>query len=139
MVTLLLGRTEPISALSAEPLSVPPGNLIIASIIGLLSIIAPTSPARTLSPPFRWESLWPVEITSVAKRPQALADAAAVLFVIDREAIRRSGATSIPELLRMVPGVLVRRIEANKWAISSRGCSRPITSWSSVKPSIVGS
>jgi iron complex outermembrane receptor protein len=67
------------------------------------------------------EELMDVEVTSVAKRPQRLADAAAAVFVIGPEDIRRSGATSVPELLRMVPGVEVARIDANKWAVSIRG------------------
>src|SRR3989475_3067640 len=67
------------------------------------------------------EDLMNVQVTSVSKRSQKLADAAAAIFVITQEDIRRSGATSIPEVLRMVPGVQVARIDENKWAISSRG------------------
>ncbi len=67
------------------------------------------------------EELMDVEVTSVSKRPQRLADAAAAIFVITQEDIRRPGATNIPELLRMVPGVEVARIDANKWAVSVRG------------------
>lgn len=58
---------------------------------------------------------------SVAKRPQKVADSAAAVFVITQEDIRRTGATSIPEALRMVPGLEVARIDENKWAIGSRG------------------
>src|SRR6184192_4372450 len=67
------------------------------------------------------EELMNVEVTSVAKRPQRVADAAAAVFVITQEDIRRSGAASIPEALRMVPGLQVARIDENKWAIGSRG------------------
>ncbi len=67
------------------------------------------------------EELMDVEVTSVSKRRQRLADAAAAVFVIGQEDIRRSGATSVPELLRMVPGAEVARIDANKWAVSIRG------------------
>src|SRR5437588_3594033 len=67
------------------------------------------------------EELMNVEVTSVAKRPQRLADAAAAIFVITQEDIRRSGAASIPEALQMVPGLEVVRIDENKWAIGSRG------------------
>jgi iron complex outermembrane receptor protein len=62
-----------------------------------------------------------VTVTSVSKKAQKITEAAAAVFVIDQEDIRRSGATSIPEVLRMVPGLEVARIDANKWAISSRG------------------
>jgi iron complex outermembrane receptor protein len=67
------------------------------------------------------EDLMNVQVTSVSKRSQKLADAAAAIFVITQEDIRRSGATSIPEALRMVPGLQVARIDENKWAITSRG------------------
>src|SRR6266571_2016144 len=67
------------------------------------------------------EELMNVEVTSVAKRPQRVADAAAAVFVLTQEDIRRSGAASVPEALRMVPGLQVARIDENKWAIGSRG------------------
>lgn len=69
------------------------------------------------------EELMNIEITSVSKKPQKLSNAAAAIFVITQEAIRRSGVTSIPEALRMVPGLQVARMDANKWAITSRGFS----------------
>jgi len=67
------------------------------------------------------EDLMDIEITSVAKRAQKLSEAPAAVFVITQEDIRRSGATSISESLRMAPGLQVARIDANKWAITSRG------------------
>ena len=67
------------------------------------------------------EELMNIEITSVSKKPERLADAAAAIFVITQEDICRSGATSIPEALRMVPGINVARIDSNKWAVTSRG------------------
>jgi len=67
------------------------------------------------------EDLMNMQVTSVSKRTQKVADAAAAIFVITQEDIRRSGATSIPEALRMVPGLQVARIDENKWAIGSRG------------------
>lgn len=67
------------------------------------------------------EQLMEMEVTSAAKKPQKFSQAAAAIFVITAEDIRRSGAISIPEALRMVPGIEVARIDANKWAITSRG------------------
>jgi iron complex outermembrane receptor protein len=67
------------------------------------------------------EDLMNLEVTSVSKRTQKVADAAAAVFVITQEDIRRSGAASIPEALRLVPGLQVARIDENKWAIGSRG------------------
>ena len=67
------------------------------------------------------EDLLQVEVYSVSKRTASLADSPAAVFVITREQLQRSGAPSIPEALRMVPGVEVGRIGANKWAVSVRG------------------
>lgn len=67
------------------------------------------------------EELMDVQVTSVSKRAEPISAAAAAVFVITQEDLRRSGATSIPEALRMVPGVQVARIDASKWAISARG------------------
>jgi len=70
---------------------------------------------------FSIEELMDIKVTSVSKKSQRLSDSAAAIFVITREDIRRSGATSIPDALRMAPGVNVARIDANKWAINCRG------------------
>ncbi len=69
------------------------------------------------------DELMNVEVTSVSKHEQKLFEAPAAVHVITQEDIRRSGATCIPELLRMVPGLHVAKINANKWAIGSRGFS----------------
>ncbi len=67
------------------------------------------------------EELLAVEITSVSKKSEKATEAPAAVFVINQDDIKRSGATTIPEVLRMVPGLQVARIDANKWAVSSRG------------------
>jgi len=67
------------------------------------------------------EELSMVEVTSVSRRPQALADAAAAIFVISAEDIRRSGATSLPEVLRLAPNLNVQRVNSVDYAISARG------------------
>jgi iron complex outermembrane receptor protein len=67
------------------------------------------------------EDLMNTKVTSVSKKEQSLSRTAAAIFVISAEDIRRSGATNIPDLLRMVPGVDVAQIDANTWAISVRG------------------
>src|SRR5271163_3599102 len=61
------------------------------------------------------------QVTSVSKKEQSLSRTAAAIFMITADAIQRSGATNIPDLLRMVPGVDVAQINANTWAISIRG------------------
>ena len=70
---------------------------------------------------FSIEDLMNIKVTSVSKKPQRIADTAAAIYVITSEDIRRSGMSSVPELLRLVPGVIVGQIDANKWAISVRG------------------
>src|SRR5262245_32518501 len=67
------------------------------------------------------EALMKMPVTSVSRKPERLSDAAAAIFVITQEDIRRSGATSIPEALRLSPGLEVARQDAHTWAISSRG------------------
>lgn len=67
------------------------------------------------------EELMNVAIVSASKKKQKLADAPAAVFVITSDDIRRSGATSIPEALRMAPGVQVGRIGTDKWSVSIRG------------------
>lgn len=69
------------------------------------------------------EDLMAIEITSVAKKPQRLTEAASAIHVLGREEIRRSGATNLPELLRTVPGVQVARIDGSRYAVSIRGFS----------------
>jgi iron complex outermembrane recepter protein len=67
------------------------------------------------------EDLMNIEVTSVSKKEQKMSQAAAAIFVITQEDIHRSGATNIPDLLRMVPGLDVSQINANSWAVSVRG------------------
>src|SRR4029077_14809575 len=67
------------------------------------------------------EELMDVEVTSVTKEPQRLLQAAASIQVITAEDIRRSGATRIPEALRLADNLEVAQINAHDWAISARG------------------
>lgn len=62
-----------------------------------------------------------IEVTSVSKQAEKASEAAAAIFVITQEDIRRSGATSIPEALRISPGLSVSQAGSHQWAISSRG------------------
>ncbi len=65
--------------------------------------------------------LMQIQVTSAGRKEQNLFDVPAAIYVIDSEDIKISAATSLPELLRMVPGLQVARIGSSKWAISSRG------------------
>jgi iron complex outermembrane receptor protein len=67
------------------------------------------------------EELSAIEITSVSKRPERLNEAAASVYVLRNEDIRRSGVASLPEILRLAPNLHVARIDAQDYAISARG------------------
>jgi len=62
-----------------------------------------------------------VEVTSVSKKAEKANEAAAAIFVITQEDIKRSGATSIPDALRLAPGIEVAQAGAHDWAVTSRG------------------
>ncbi|WP_349027777.1 TonB-dependent receptor plug domain-containing protein [Methyloglobulus sp.] len=61
------------------------------------------------------------KVVTATRSEQQLTDTAAAAYVISQDDIRRSGATTIPEALRMVPGLHVAQISSTKWAISARG------------------
>ncbi len=67
------------------------------------------------------EDLMNTRVTSVSKTEQKLSRTASAIFVLTATDIARSGATNIPDLLRIVPGMDVAQIDANTWAISARG------------------
>lgn len=86
-------------------------------------------PAKAGSPDLTQESienLMNMAVTSVSKTEQKLSRVAAAIFVITQEDIRRSGATNIPDLLRMVPGLDVAQINGSTWAIGSRGFNQQL-------------
>ncbi|MBT5307599.1 MAG: TonB-dependent receptor [Candidatus Scalindua sp.] len=97
-------------------------GMIIILVMGACSALwAETSDLKTEIMP---EDLFFMHIPTVitaAKKEQKQSDTTAATFVITSEDIRRSGARTIPDLLRMVPGIQVARMDANKWAITSRG------------------
>ncbi|HEY9568830.1 MAG TPA: TonB-dependent receptor [Thalassobaculum sp.] len=97
--------------------------------IGLVTAVAAHAPAavaattpsvedlRALS----LEELANVEVISVFKRPQTLSRTPASVYVITRDDIRRSGALTLPEVLRLAPNLMVARMNSRDYAISSRG------------------
>src|SRR5436305_10239208 len=74
---------------------------------------AQTSPADLAR--ISLEDLMNIEITSASRKEQRVADTAAAVFVLTQEDIRRSGLTTLSDLLRLEPGVDVAQINANKW------------------------
>jgi iron complex outermembrane receptor protein len=101
-----------------------------ASILGLFLVLAGAGsafPAEVHSPSvpdftqFTLEELANYPVTSVSKSEEKLSTAAAAIHVITQDDIRRSGVTSIPEALRLAPGLQVARVNAHTWGISARG------------------
>ena len=82
---------------------------------------APAGKAVDLADELRWLKAERMIITSVSKRPEVLFEAPAAVAVITNDDIRRSGARSFPEALRLVPGMSVAQADANTWAVSARG------------------
>lgn len=62
-----------------------------------------------------------VEVTTTSKEPEEVWRTPAAVFVITQDDIRRSGATSIPEILRLAPGVEVAQVDSDHWSIGIRG------------------
>lgn len=73
------------------------------------------------------EDLMNMEISSVSKKKERLSDAAAAVYVITNDDLRRSGVTNIPDALRMVPGISVARINSSAWAVTARGFNNQYT------------
>ncbi len=77
----------------------------------------PSNPVKQLT----LEQLGDVRITTVSKEPEEVWKTAAAIYVITREDIQHSGVTSVPDALRLAPGVEVARIDSSKWSIGIRG------------------
>lgn len=67
------------------------------------------------------EELMEVEVTTVSRRPEPLKEVSSAVQIITQEEIRRSGARSIPEALRIASNLQVSQVNSHNWAISSRG------------------
>jgi len=67
------------------------------------------------------EELLQVTVTTAGRKPQSLSKTPAAIFVVSQEDIQRSGARTIPDILRMVPGIQVQQVDASSWAVTSRG------------------
>src|ERR1700678_3700118 len=97
-----------------------PWRLTLAALLAALSSYAQQPKDPDLSQA-SLEDLMNIQVTSVSKKEQQLSKTGAAIFVITQDDIRRSGATNIPDLLRLAPGVDVAQVDANRWAISIRG------------------
>jgi iron complex outermembrane receptor protein len=89
--------------------------------IGIAPATAGTVPTISELKRLNVEDLMNVEVTSVARHPEKLIETASAIQVITQEQIRRSGATSIPEALRLADNLQVAQKNSHDWAISARG------------------
>lgn len=67
------------------------------------------------------EQLMDLEVTAIMKSATRLSDTPGAIYVLSNDDVKRTGATTIPEALRLVPGLNVARIDSNEWPISARG------------------
>ena len=96
--------------------------LVACPVASTWALSAPDSSLADLS----LEELANLKITSVSRRAERISDAAASVYVITAEAIRRSGASSLPEALRLAPNLQIAQIDANQYAITARGFNNAI-------------
>lgn len=67
------------------------------------------------------EQLGNIEVTTTSKEPEQVWKTAAAIYVITQQAIQRSGVRTLPDALRLAPGVEVAQIDSNKWSVGIRG------------------
>src|SRR5437764_626430 len=67
------------------------------------------------------EELANIEVTSVSRTSERVSSAPSAIYVLTPEDLQRSGATSLPEALRLAPNLQVAQIDSHQWAISARG------------------
>lgn len=102
-------------------------GLPLLACLGGIAFLSVNTQAREVKPKpvalidLSIEELARLPVTSVSRRPAPLATAAAAIYVITGEDIRRSGATSLPEALRLAPNLQVARVNARNYAIAARG------------------
>lgn len=102
------------------PLPLPRRRRTVA--LAMTAALSPAVPATELAD-LELEQLREVVVTTVSRRAETLDRAAASVTVISRDDIRRSGATSLPEALRLATPLNVVQVDANQWTVSARGFS----------------
>jgi iron complex outermembrane receptor protein len=97
------------------------GTAVVAVLMGAASAANPGDGGNDDFTSFSLEDLMALEVTTASKRAERASDAAAAVFVLTRDDISRSGAVTVADALRLVPGVNVAQINANSWAVTVRG------------------
>jgi iron complex outermembrane receptor protein len=118
-----ISRFEPGPPIPATLLSLMAWLLIATATAVQSSAFQATQDARSgaLLKQLTLEQLGNVEVTTVSKEPEQVWKTPAAIYVLTKQDIIRSGATSIPEALRLVPGVEVARTDSNTWTVGVRG------------------
>ncbi|HYV30863.1 MAG TPA: Plug domain-containing protein, partial [Candidatus Binatia bacterium] len=101
----------------------PAKGAVLAAIVFTTSILAETNSVQSPDQlkKLSLEQLMDIEVTSVSKRPEKLSETASAIQVITQEDIHRSGASSLPEALRLASNLEVAQVNSSQWAISARG------------------
>lgn len=120
---------------AAERRPCPAGLASAGAVCMAIAVLLAPAPARAAAAAgaddlarLSLEELADVEIVSVSRNPEPLSAAAGAVFVITADDIRRSGAVSLPEVLRLAPNLDVARIDAASYAITARGFNSRETS-----------
>jgi iron complex outermembrane recepter protein len=100
------------------------GHVIVLALMSALAAAEDEPPDITQ---LTIEELAQVQVVTVSRRPQNAMEAAAAVSVVSEEDIRRTGASTLPDAFRAVPGVQASRIDADEWALSVRGFSSRVS------------
>lgn len=99
--------------------------VVVAAALALPGVahgqLAPVLPPASTLKRMSVEELMDIQVTSVSKRPEKLSETASGIQVVTSEDIRRSGATNLPEALRLASNLEVAQIDSRQWAITARG------------------
>ena len=114
---LLLARCRRTAALCLLAVAIPDSNAQQTSTNPVPAAAAGAAAYKKLS----LEELMNLDVTSVAKAPEPYGQAPAAIEVITGDEIRRSGASSIPEALRLADNLNEAQVTSSSWAISARG------------------
>jgi iron complex outermembrane receptor protein len=99
-------------------------GLFVATILAAAPARAKVAEADSIAD-MSLEQLSDVIVTSVSRQQERLSSTAASVFIISAGDIRRSGAQSLPEALRLAPNLQVAQVDARNWAITARGFNSP--------------
>ena len=104
-------------------------TLLLSMLLVPLALIGASIPDQASNPvkEMTLEQLGNVEVTSVSKSPEEVWKTSAAIFVITQDDIERSGVTTIPDALRLAPGVEVAQIDGSNWSVGIRGFGSNLT------------